>query len=98
MRGGVLVCTVQIYLLGGEQGAAQYMVEFLRGQVGGVSVVLISGVVASKRWLCLADRGSGESAAAAVAATVGCRRCHTLWTDFRKLDYFVATISDGAEK
>ncbi|CAN0223106.1 unnamed protein product, partial [Ectocarpus sp. 8 AP-2014] len=33
MRGGVLVCTVQIYLLGGEQGAAQYMVEFLRGQL-----------------------------------------------------------------
>ena len=33
MRGGVLVCTVQIYLLGGEQRAAQYMVEFLRGQV-----------------------------------------------------------------
>ncbi|CAM9747775.1 unnamed protein product, partial [Ectocarpus sp. 13 AM-2016] len=33
MRGGVLVCTVQIYLLGGEQRAAQYMVEFLRGQL-----------------------------------------------------------------
>ena len=33
MRGGVQVCTVQIYLLGGEQRAAQYMVEFLRGQV-----------------------------------------------------------------
>lgn len=36
MRGGVLVCTVQIYLLGSEQGTAsraQYMVEFLRGQV-----------------------------------------------------------------
>ena len=28
-----MVCTVQIYLLGGEQRAAQYMVEFLRGQV-----------------------------------------------------------------
>lgn len=27
------MCTVQIYLFGGEQGAAQYMVEFLRGQV-----------------------------------------------------------------
>lgn len=27
------MCTVQIYLLGGEQRAAQYMVEFLRGQV-----------------------------------------------------------------
>lgn len=37
MRGGVLVCTVQIYLLGGEQRAAQYMVEFLRGQVRPVS-------------------------------------------------------------
>lgn len=34
MRGGVLVCTVQIYLLGGENRAAQYVVEFLRGQVG----------------------------------------------------------------
>ncbi|CAN0314850.1 unnamed protein product, partial [Hapterophycus canaliculatus] len=36
MRGGVLVCTVQIYLLGSEQGTAsraQYMVEFLRGQL-----------------------------------------------------------------
>ncbi|CAM9917527.1 unnamed protein product, partial [Choristocarpus tenellus] len=33
MRGGVLVCTVQIYLLGGGQRAAQYMVEFLRGQL-----------------------------------------------------------------
>lgn len=41
MRGGVLVCTVQIYLLGGEQGAAQYMVEFLRGQVRVRDVILL---------------------------------------------------------
>lgn len=64
MRGGVLVCTVQIYLLGGEQGAAQYMVEFLRGQVGGVRRACCLCIPV----LCFADRASGASVAAAAAA------------------------------